>query len=261
MLRSSFHVLRCRCSVLLVSVACAASSVAAQRAYLPAEIENGQRLYQSNCSGCHGPEGNGVTGVNFGTGQFRRSSSDDEVVRIIMGGIAGTPMPPSNFSDGAAATIVAYLRSMAAFGSKSAAARGDAVKGKSLFEGKGQCVTCHSVSGAGSRIGPNLSEVGAARPLAELERSIVDPDAEIRPENRDVKTVTKAGATVTGRLLNQDTFSLQVIDAKERLVSLTKSDLREYTILKSSTMPSYRDKLTAQELTDVVSYLATLKGR
>ena len=249
----------------LCSIAVAAtwslSSAAAQRVYLPAEIENGQRLYQANCSGCHGPEGHGVAGVNFSTGQFRRSSSDDEVVRIIMGGIAGTPMPPSSFSDGAAGTIVAYLRSMAAFGSKSASTRGDARKGQAVFEGKGQCATCHGVNGTGSRVGPNLSEIGAARPVAELERSIVDPDAEIRPENRDLKAVTKGGATVTGRLLNQDTFTLQLVDGKERLVSLAKSDLSEYTILKSSTMPSYRDKLTTQELTDVVSYLATLRGK
>ena len=239
--------------------------LAAQRAYLPAEIENGQRLYQSNCSGCHGPEGNGVAGVNFSVGQFRRSSSDDEIVRIIVGGIAGTPMPPSNFSDGAAGTIVAYLRSMATFGTTSGtrgkSVPGDAGRGQSLFEGKGQCVSCHSVNGRGSRVGPNLTEIGAIRPSTELERSILEPNAEIRAENREVRAVTREGVTMTGKLLNQDTFMLQVIDANERLVSLAKSDLREYTILKNSTMPSYRDTLTAQELADVVSYLATLRGR
>ena len=130
-----------------------------------------------------------------------------------------------------------------------------------LFEGKGQCLTCHAVNGSGSRVGPNLTDIGAVRRSTELERSILEPDAEIRAENRPVRAVTRDGATITGRLLNQDSFTLQVLDASERLVSIAKSDLREYAMLKSSPMPSYRDKLTAEELADVVSYLASLKGR
>ena len=56
-------------------------------------------------------------------------------------------------------------------------------------------------------------------------------------------------------------FTLQVIDPKEQLQLLDKSRLRDITVLKTSTMPSYRDKLSAQELADVVSYLASLRGR
>ena len=99
------------------------------------------------------------------------------------------------------------------------------------------------------------------RRASELERAIVEPNAEIRQENRPVRAVTRGGATITGTLLNQDSFSLQVIDANERLVSVAKSDLREYALLKTSPMPSYRDKLTSQELADVVGYLASLRGR
>jgi len=85
----------------------------AQQRYIPAEIEAGGRLFTSSCTGCHGPEGDWVGGVNFSKGQFRRSTSDDDLVRVIMRGIPNTPMPPSNFSDGQAATIVAYVRSLA----------------------------------------------------------------------------------------------------------------------------------------------------
>ena len=69
------------------------------------------------------------------------------------------------------------------------------------------------------------------------------------------------GATLTGRLLNQDTFTLQLLDSNEQLQVLDKANLRDYAILKGSPMPSYRDKLNAQELSDVVSYLASLRGR
>ena len=251
-------------AVPLVNVMMLLAVVAQQRVYLPAEIENGGRVYQANCAGCHGPEGDAVAGTNFGTGSLRRASSDDDLVRIIMGGIPGTAMPPSNFSDGQAGTIVAYLRSMAAGTasfSKGASAPGDAGRGRAVFEGKGQCLTCHAVGGNGSRMGPNLTDIGAVRRAAELERSILEPDAEIRPENRPVRAVTRRGATISGTLLNQDSFSLQLLDATEGLVSVAKTDLREYALLYSSSMPSYRDKLSSQELADVIGYLATLRIR
>jgi quinoprotein glucose dehydrogenase len=138
---------------------------------------------------------------------------------------------------------------------------GDPGRGRMVFEGEGQCLTCHSVSGTGSRIGPALTEIGSFRPSAELQRSLVEPDAEIRPENRTVRITTADGATIIARLFNQDTFTLQVIDPKEQLQLLEKSRLREFAVLKTSPMPSYRDKLTAQELADVVSYLTSLRGR
>ena len=74
--------------------------------------------------------------------------------------------------------------------------------------------------------------------------------------------VTSGGGTMTGRLLNQDRCWIQLFDAKERLLSFTKSDLRElHDSSKSSPMPSYRERLNTGELADVVSYLRSLKGR
>ena len=95
---------------------------------------------------------------------------------------------------------------------------------------------------------------------SELEQKLVDPSALVRPGNRFFRAVTSDGATITGRLLNQDTFSIQLIDSRERLVSLPKSKLREYAFIKESPMPSYRDKLAAEEIDDLVSYLVSLKG-
>ena len=201
-----------------------------------------------------------MPGVNFATGQFRRGTTDDELVRIIIGGIPGTAMPPSNYSEGQAGTIVAYLRAFAT-SPKSTAIPGDAARGKSIFEGTGQCLTCHSVAGNGGRIGPPLTDIGAQRRLVELHRSIVDPGSEIRTDNRSVRAVTRQGETITGRLFNQDTFTVQLLDPKERLRLLEKSNLREFTVLKESPMPSYKDKLDAQQLADLVSYLTTLRGR
>ena len=80
------------------------------------------------------------------------------------------------------------------------------------------------------------------------------------PLNRTIHAVTKDGKVITGRRLNEDTYTVQLIDAQEHLVSLDKSDLREFTILKTSGMPSYKDKLSAKDVADLVAYLLSLKG-
>lgn len=244
------------CAVLAVT-----STLAAQHSYSPADIEDGGRLYQANCARCHGPDGDVVAGINLARGQFRRVTTDDEIAGAIIRGVAGTGMPPSNFSEAEAGTIVAYLRSLSTSAAQGSALAGDARRGKDLFEGRGQCLTCHSVNGRGSRLGPDLSDVGAVRRAVEIDRAIVDPNAEVLADNRFVRAVTTDGTTVRGRLLNQDLFTLQLLDANERLVSLDKSALRSSEILKDSVMPSYKTSLSGQEVADLVGYLRTLKGQ
>jgi mono/diheme cytochrome c family protein len=51
-----------------------------------------------------------------------------------------------------------------------------------------------------------------------------------------------------------------LIDAQERLVALPKADLREYAVVKTSPMPSYKDTFTAAERADMLAYLLSLKG-
>ena len=225
-----------------------------------ADIEDGGRVYQNTCANCHGPDGDGVAGIDLGRGQFRRPMTDEELARTIRTGIPGTPMPASNMPQEQADKVVAYLRSVAA-SRRSDAAVGDPLRGRILFDGKGTCATCHRVNGTGSRLGPDLSEIGQRRRALELEKSLLEPDAEVIGTARSYRVVTKDGATVTGRLLNLDTFTVQMIDSKEQLRSFIKADVREHGFVDKSPMPSYKDKLNAQELADVVSYLVSLKGK
>lgn len=235
-------------------------TLVAQHGYTPGDVEDGQRLFGTNCAVCHGTEGDGVPGVDLGHGKFKRAATDDDLIRIIQKGIPGTAMPPNNFDDFRAGTIVAYLRSMASAVAAGASIPGDAGRGQAIFEGKGNCMSCHRVRGKGSRMGPELTDIGAVRRAAQLEQSILDPDAEILPQNRFIHVVMKDGTALDGRLLNQDTYTLQLFDSKERLVTLQRSSLKEYTFAAKSPMPSYSDKLTRQELADVVNYLTSLKG-
>ena len=89
-----------------------------------------------------------------------------------------------------------------------------------------------------------MSDIGALRRTVEIEQSLLDPNAEVLPQNRFYRVVTKQGETITGRLLNLDTFNVQMLDSKERLLSLQRSDLREADFVKESPMPSYRGKLS-----------------
>jgi putative heme-binding domain-containing protein len=136
---------------------------------------------------------------------------------------------------------------------------GDAASGRRLVESS-QCLDCHRIGETGSRLGPDLSDIGSRRSTDVLRRAIVAPDDEVLPEHRFVRLVTKDGNVVVGRLLNQDAFSIQLINAEEQLRSYLKSNLREHTILEKGLMPSFESKLTAQQVADMVIYLESLKG-
>jgi hypothetical protein len=71
---------------------------------------------------------------------------------------------------------------------------------------------------------------------------------------------SKEGTTVTGKLLNQDAISVQLMNPKEELKTYLRANLREYTIIDKGLMPSVEGKLTAQQVADIVSYLSSLKG-
>ena len=134
---------------------------------------------------------------------------------------------------------------------------GDPVNGRLLFESS-KCLGCHRVGENGSRLGPDLSDIGARRSQESLQRALVAPDDEVLPEHRFVRVITKDGATVVGRLLNQDAFSVQLMNEREQLASYLKSNLREHTVLQKGLMPSFEG--TPQQLADIVSYLASQKS-
>jgi putative heme-binding domain-containing protein len=224
-----------------------------------ADVLDGERAYRQTCANCHGPDGDVINGIDLGRGQFRRQMSDDDLVRTIRTGIPGTPMPPSNMTVEQAQKIVAYLRARGA-AVRAGAVRGDAARGQALFEGKGGCLGCHRVNGVGSGVGPELSGIGAVRGALEIEQSLVDPNVEVQATNRFYRVVMRDGSIVTGRLLSHDTFTVQMLDMSERLRSFTKRDLREHGFAPTP-MPSFRDRLTPQEIADLVGYLVSLRGR
>ena len=225
--------------------------------YTTEAIQAGSQVYTQQCALCHGPQGALVDGVNLSRGQFRTAQSDDDLRLVISQGAAQGRMPAFALRAEEMNGIIAYIR--AGFDTEGVAVRiGDPVRGKQLFEGKGECANCHRVRGVGPRTAPDLSNIGALRTPASLQRNLLDPATALLPINRPVRIVTRNEETIVGRRLNEDTFTVQVIDSQERLRSLKKTDLVSYEI---SNEPSMRPtNMSSDEVADVIGYLLTLRG-
>ena len=255
-----------RLGVVILALAASAPLASAQtpgtpheNPYADADIAYGFQIYTRQCVVCHGPQGDAIGGVALRSGKFRNAVTDQDLTRFIR---TGSPAGMQPFALNAAemAGIIAYLRNMNTFDA-AAVKTGDAARGRTVFESKGNCLTCHRVDRAGSRVGPNLTDIGSVRSPASLERSLLEPNSQMMPINRPVRVVTKSGTVINGRRLNEDTYTLQLIDDRERLHSLVKSDLREVTVSTASPMPSYRATLRPEEIADVLAYLLSLKGQ
>ena len=119
---------------------------------------------------------------------------------------------------------------------------GDAARGRTLFKGKAECAQCHRVNGQGPRVAPDLSDIGAIRTLAALQRALLTPDESLLPIQPARALVTKDGRTIRGRRLNEDTYTVQIIDEQENLLSLDKaicaisrSILRQHAVVRGPT--------------------------
>ena len=225
--------------------------------YGQAEIDAGSRVYGAQCAQCHGMNGDMVPGVDLRRGLFRRSSSDEDLARVITTGVPAAGMPPFALQPPELTGVIAFIR--AGFDRTSTVRIGDASRGREIFDGKGACGTCHRVNGRGPRAAPDLSDIGLARTPAALQRSLLDPSSGMMPINRPVRLVTRDGRTITGRRLNEDTYTVQLITSTEQLLSIPKGDLRTYVVETTSAMPSYATRLNADEVADVIAYLLTLK--
>jgi len=209
------------------------------------------------CALCHSRRGDGVDGVDLRRGLFRTVSSDDDLRRVVTTGVGGGQMPAFDLQPFELDGVVAYIR--AGFDPSGVAVKvGDASRGQVLFAGSGGCASCHRVNGQGSRTAPDLSEIGVVRTPAALQRTLLDPSAALLPINRPIRAVTRDGETIRGRRLNEDTYTVQLIDSEERLRSLVKADLVEYEVSETPVMTP--TTLSSDEVADLIGYLLTLRG-
>jgi cytochrome c oxidase cbb3-type subunit III len=251
-----------------VSVICAVPGAAGAAA--PA-LSPGQRLFQRECAGCHGPAGEGGRGPTLAVPQLVRARDQAALAKVIENGISGTEMPPHRLPAAQIAELARWVRRL---GQRPAERiPGDAARGRVLYAGKGGCQICHAIRGEGGVMGPDLTDIGLRRGASHLRRSLVEPEASVpkasSPYRSDVaitqnflqvRVLLKDGTELTGVRVNEDTFSIQLRDAASRLHSFYKSELR--AVRKDwnrSPMPSYKEAFTGPELDDLVAYMASLR--
>jgi putative heme-binding domain-containing protein len=220
-------------------------------------IRSGMALYRTRCADCHGMDATGYRGPDLAA-LMSTDVSDERLFQTIRKGVPGTEMPSSDDPDDDLLMIIAYLRKL---GTAAPAEKtvGNVENGQRLFAS--QCASCHRVAGKGGRLGPDLTRVGVSRSRAALIREIRTPAEWVPPTFETVTVVTKDGQRVRGTKKNEDVFSIQVMDARERIQGYLKSNLQEVIYEKGSLMPPFAQaRLSDGDLNDLVGYLTTLRG-
>jgi putative heme-binding domain-containing protein len=235
--------------------------------------KRGEYQFRSNCAFCHGLGARGGgRGPDLTRANKRHGNSDTEIFHNIHDGIPGTAMPAATnggigvgMSDEEIWQVVTYIRSVEK--KASAVETGNAAHGKDLFYGAAACGTCHMVDGKGGRLGPDLTSTGSSRsfeylvesvrnPSKRLAEGISEPLKDFSQEYETVTVVTSDGTKLQGVVLNEDSFTVQMLDTREQLHSFEKSKLRSYEKTRESLMPAYDAKdLPEKDLKDLIAFL------
>jgi cytochrome c oxidase cbb3-type subunit III len=268
----------------LISLALLASFALADEAHNPLAkdpkaAKAGEFEFRINCAFCHGLGARGGgRGPDLTRAHKRHGDSDAEMFQNISQGIPGTVMPANGtngqgvgMTDDEIWQIIAYLRSVQV--QAPAKPVGNAAHGKELFYGDAACSSCHMVEGQGGRLGPDLTAVGTARTIDALVESVRTPSKrlawgltestkEFAQEYQTVTVVTSDGHEIKGVILNEDQFSLQMMDKTERIHLLEKDELRSIRKSRESLMPPYDTAaLSDQDLNDIVAYLLSVGAK
>jgi putative heme-binding domain-containing protein len=245
----------------------------------PKAAKAGEYEFRINCAFCHGLGARGGgRGPDLSKATKHNGSADGDLFRTISNGVPGTVMPANGtngqgvgMTDEEIWQIITYIRSIEVKGPSQMA--GDSAHGRQLFEGDANCSSCHMVNGKGGRLGPDLSDVATTRTAAALIESVRSPSQrlawgltestkEFAQEYRTVSLVTAEGKKLRGVTLNEDQFSIQVMDFAQQVHSFDKNQLRSLTVTRESLMPAYDEKALAErDLNDIVAYLLNRESK
>ena len=239
---------------------CAQTEVPKQNPFTSTQdLERGARLFAANCAPCHGPRGNGGRGANLARPKLPRATDDRALFLIIQDGISGTEMPGAwSMTDHEIWQVAAHVRTLGRVAAEPV--RGNGASGRELFRASG-CGNCHRIGSEGGRLGPPLTDIGERRGAAYLRSAILDPGSSLPEDFTMIDVTTRAGAHISGIVLNEDTYSVQFRDLSDNLRSFWKQDLAAVERHDDRTpMPGFQGRLTDKEVDDLVAYLVSLRG-
>lgn len=273
---------RLRDSLVFLSFLGMVSSASAQKNPLagnPGAAKAGESEFRINCALCHGlgAKGGG-RGPDLTRAVKKHVHSDADMFQVISNGIPGTAMPANGtngqgvgMTDHEIWQIIAYIRSQEV--KASTKQLGNAAHGQELFNGDANCSLCHMVEGKGGRFGPDLTGVAGSRthdaiidsvrnPSRRLAWGLTEATKEFPQEYEMVTVMTSDGKQLKGVTLNEDSFSLQMMDMSGNIHLLEKDKLRSFQKSRESAMPKYtNDTLSDKDLEDIVAFLSKLGGK
>ena len=219
-----------------ILVLLAASALLASAQHPDAKSE-GARLFVRNCSACHGDTGKGGRGPDLTTGDWKHGGSIDDLVKNIIQGIPGTQMPPINMPDEQARSIAEYLLSITA--KKNEKPTGDEASGRTLFFGPANCSSCHMFAGRGGVLASDLTNSRARYQASALSSKMAAPFAMVE------------AAGFTGVAKGEDTFTLQLMDTKQKWHLLNKRELTQP--IRKLAVP--HPAISAKDRNDIAAFL------
>jgi cytochrome c oxidase cbb3-type subunit 3 len=242
----------------------------------PGAAKSGEFEFRANCAFCHGLGARGGgRGPDLTRARKKHGNSDADLFRTINEGVPGTAMPPNGATQqGVGMTeeeiwqVISYIRSVEV--KTSAQPPGNAAHGKQLFTGSAACASCHTIEGKGGRLGPDLTSTGSSRSIDYIVESIRNPSRrlaqgiseamkEFSQEYEAVTVTDERGQKFQGVVLNEDNFTLQILDTREQLHLFDKDKLRSLDKSRESLMPKYDEKtLPEKDLQDIVAFLLSI---
>jgi putative heme-binding domain-containing protein len=223
------------------------------------DTATGKKIFESQCALCHGQTGTGGRGPSLNRGKLAKAPDDESLWKVISTGIEPEMPGAWQLNVHEVYSVALYVRSLGAIPPE--VLPGNPSTGQRIFESKG-CAGCHVVTGKGAGFGPELTDIGTRRNGAHLRQAILRPATLLPDGFLYVAATPQSGATIRGIRVNEDSFNIQIKDARGQFHSFAKSELKELKRLPNETpMPSYEGSLSPAELDDLVAYLASLKGK
>lgn len=220
-----------------------------------AAIDDGRKLYLKSCSGCHGPTGEGGRGPNLATGRQVKRATDRQLFASIKNGVAGTDMPPTPVGENEIWQLVAFVRSLSA-PAYEVPVPGDEKAGARVYSGKGECASCHMLGGRGGQLGPDLTNIGMSRSYNQIREAVLKPSDRWVEGYQAITAHLKSGRKIEGVLRDRTNYTVTILDRDGSLHRLKSVEVADYKLATKSWMPETRDRLSSEEMRDVIRFLS-----
>jgi hypothetical protein len=130
---------------------------------------------------------------------------------------------------------------------------GNAALGKEVFTK--QCAKCHTHSGEGTKVGPDLTGM-AVHPKLELLTQLIDPSRSVEGNFRVYTIALSDGRVLTGLLASESKTAIELFDAEGKKHDVLREDIDEMVASQKSLMPEgFEKQVSPEEIVNLLEFL------